>query len=98
MIATDPNGVVVLVGESLPIEWNGMELTLHELSEAQQAAFTALPADRGGTTFDGHTFTAFPAPELQRTNPAAPIETLKADLAALLADPEAKAALKAALA
>lgn len=61
MIATDAQGIVVMAGSNLPTEWNGIVLTLHELTDEQQAVFDALPA-RVGTLFDGEVFTAIPLP------------------------------------
>lgn len=77
MIATDKTGKVLLVGDALPTELNGVALTLHELTDKQQGAFAALPDDRSGTVFDGHGFTALvpePAPAAEPTE----FEILKA--------------------
>lgn len=61
-IGTDSNGTVRLTGDAIPEEFNGAKLAVHDLSDEQEAAYALLPADRAGTTFDGKTFTAVPAP------------------------------------
>lgn len=49
-------GVVVLVGNGLPTQWNGSTLTVYDLTEEQAAAYAALPDDRTVTRFDGVVF------------------------------------------
>ena len=66
ILGTDSGGKVLLVGSgtdpsSMPIEWNGIAITVSVLTPAQRTAFVALPVERGGTTFDGITFAPIPA-------------------------------------
>ena len=56
-VATN-EGKVVLSGSCLPTDWNGLTLTVYTLTADQEAAFSALRADRKETHFDGVTFTA----------------------------------------
>lgn len=85
IIGTDDSGTVRLVstGEnasSIPADWNGMRLTASVLTEDQEDAYDELPADRGGTVFDGKNFSSIAADEKP-----APEKVLTADsLAALL--------------
>jgi Spy/CpxP family protein refolding chaperone len=57
-IATDNTNTVRLVGDELPTEWNGLTLTIHSLTEEQEAQYKALRDDRASTQFDGEVFTA----------------------------------------
>ena len=70
-IACDPTTLVVLTGDA-PSTWNGVTLTVYDLTPAQEAAWNALPSDRSGTKFDGTTFTAvYPDPVLVQQEAAA---------------------------
>lgn len=61
-LGVDAQSVVRLVTDGdVPTQWNGITLTKYILTDAQRQAFLALP-DRGGTTFDGQTFTAIAKP------------------------------------
>jgi len=90
MIATDPNNNVVLVGSSLPTGLNGVELTLHETTPKQDAAYYALK-ERAGTKFDGSTFIEIPLPPIPEPTPALTL------IEQILASPADLAALKKAL-
>ena len=57
-IATDANGKVWFVGQGLASEINGIPLTLHTLTQEQEAAYSSLRADREYATFDGAQFVA----------------------------------------
>jgi hypothetical protein len=61
-IATDETGLVRLTGNKLPTEWNGLKLTVHALTDEQEAAYKALPERNGGATFENGQFKALPAP------------------------------------
>lgn len=61
-IGYDVTGKVWLAGDAVPVEWNGMTLTVLALSNAQLTEYNALPQSRGGTIFDGAHFTALVAP------------------------------------
>lgn len=55
-IATNSQGKVVLVGDALPTDWNGLTLTVYDITLEQEAEYNALPSDRAGATFDGNSF------------------------------------------
>jgi hypothetical protein len=61
-IGTDSGGKVWLVGDALPSELNGIALTVTQLTQAQEAAYLALPTARAGVLFDGAAFTVIPVP------------------------------------
>lgn len=61
-IATDGTGKVILVGQSLPTDWNGIALAVRALSPEQETAYLALPTARAGVMFDGQSFAAIPLP------------------------------------
>jgi len=66
ILGVDQTGVVRLVGSggdasTMPSEWNGLTLMVYVLTDEQEQAYAALPADRGHTTFDGVEFVAVPA-------------------------------------
>lgn len=52
------SGKVVLVGDSLPSEWNGEKLSVYDLTSEQEAQYAALRKDREEAHFDGETFSA----------------------------------------
>lgn len=61
-IAIDGAGKIWMFGDSVPSgQWNGIDLTVVDLTADQEASFLALPADRDHAIFDGATFTAAPA-------------------------------------
>lgn len=66
ILGTDGSNRVVMVGggtdpSTMPTEFNGSVITAHVLTKEQRTAFGSLPADRGGTLFDGAVFTSQPA-------------------------------------
>ena len=67
IIGTDEAGKVLMVGgggdaAAMPRLFNGAKITAWTLTDEQEAAFNALPQDRGGTLFDGEVFDAVAAP------------------------------------
>lgn len=66
ILCTDNNGNVLLVGDGIdpskmPTEFNGAALTASVLTDAQEAVYLALPANRGGTTLIAGQLAALPA-------------------------------------
>jgi len=69
VIGTDNTTLVRLVSQGddisiMPAEWNGMQINPFVLTDEQLLEWNSLPADRGGTLFDGNTFTALPPEQL----------------------------------
>ena len=90
IIGADATGKVLMVSvggdaTAMPKMFNGAKVTAWVLTDEQAAAFNALPADRGGTLFDGEAFDALPAPAAP-----APAAISKADLQAQIAALKAK--------
>lgn len=62
-IAYDSTGTVRLHGESLPTEWNGLALTVIDLSAEQQAAYLQAARSGIGVTFSNGAFSPVIAPD-----------------------------------
>ena len=67
ILGTDNTGKVLLVSSGtdvsiMPTEFNGVSVTRYALTPNQISDYASLPQQRGGTMFDGTTFTALPVP------------------------------------
>lgn len=86
ILGTDVNGNVLLVCDGtdpskMPTTFNGVAITAHVLTDVQDAAYLALPANRAGTTLINGVVAAIatPAPTSQQQRNAiqAQINTLE---------------------
>lgn len=81
-LGTDSTGKVLMVVESadasqMPAELNGVAIQAYVLTTSQEAAYKALPSNRGGATFDGQSFTAL-APSLPPSGASAGVNEQRA--------------------
>ena len=94
IIGTDDAGKVLMVGvggdiAAMPVVFNGAKVTAQVLTDEQEAAYNALPSDRGGAVFDGTAFSSVaadpppPAPAITKAALQAQIAALKAKVDAL---------------